>query len=269
MSNDAWLVAIAGFEALVMSLAWAITLRPGHSGWIDAIWSGSVGLASVAVALGDGGARPRALLVAGLVGIWALRLGGAIARRTASGGDDPRYVELRQRWGAVYAWRSFLLLMVQAACAIALVVSAWAAARNPSPVWAWSDVAGSAVVLCGIGGEALADEQLRRFRAGRAHAGQVCDRGLWSVSRHPNYFCEWLVWSGLAVISIGPDGGRPAGWLGLIGPVLIYVLLVHVSGIPPLEAHMLRSRGAAYGRIQARISAFWPALPRRGERSSS
>ena len=254
--------AILGFEMAAMSVAWLITRAPGRSGWIDAIWSISVGVSALAASLGSGPVTPRCVLVAALVAAWSLRLGGAIARRTAGGGDDPRYVELRTRWGAQYPWRSWLLLMVQAVCAAALALSAWAAARNPANTWAWSDVVGGAVVLCGIAGETLSDEQLRRFRARHAGASRVCDEGLWSLSRHPNYFCEWLVWTGLAIVAIGPAGDWGPGWLGLVGPVLIYVLLVHVSGIPPLEAHMLRSRGAAYAQVQASISAFWPTWPR-------
>ena len=91
---------------------------------------------------------------------------------------------------------------------------------------------------------------------------KICDVGLWGYSRHPNYFFEWLVWVAFAIIAIAPVGHYPWGWFGLAAPVLMYVLLVHVSGIPPLEAHMLRSRGDAFRLYQARVNAFWPGPPR-------
>jgi steroid 5-alpha reductase family enzyme len=64
------------------------------------------------------------------------------------------------------------------------------------------------------------------------------------------------------VIAIDPTGGYAWGWIALSGPALMYWLLVYASGIPPLEAHMLRSRGDAFRAYQARVNAFWPGPPR-------
>jgi steroid 5-alpha reductase family enzyme len=113
-----------------------------------------------------------------------------------------------------------------------------------------------------IAGAALADHQLRRFRASPANRGKVCDAGLWRWSRHPNYFFEWLGWIAYPLIAIDITGGYPLGWVAIAGPICMYWLLRHVSGVPPLEEHMLRSRGDAYRRYQARTSAFFP-LPQR------
>ena len=261
---------------LAMALIWAVTLRPGRSGWIDVVWSFATGAAGALAALvpmgGDGVPGRRAILVAALVLVWSLRLGAHIASRTAPGHDDPRYAALREEWGADFAARSFWFLQIQALAAMLLAAVAAIAAHNPTngpangwPLdgWCLQDGAGVAIVLLGLIGEAVADRQLQVFRRGMGNAGQVCDRGLWSVSRHPNYFCEWLVWVGIATIAFDPSGVYPQGWLALAGPVVMYWLLAHVSGIPPLEAHMLRSRGEAFRAYQARVSAFWPMAPRR------
>ncbi len=256
---------------LAMALIWAVTLRPGRSGWIDVIWSFATGVAGALaslVPLGDGAVPGRrAILVAALVLVWSLRLGAHIASRTAPGHDDPRYAALREEWGADFAARSFWFLQIQALAAMLLAGVAAIAAHNPTNGWlvdGWclQDAAGVAIVLLGLTGEAVADRQLQRFRREVGNAGQVCDRGLWSLSRHPNYFCEWLVWVGIATIALGLGGDYPQGWLALAGPVVMYWLLAHVSGIPPLEAHMLRSRGEAFRTYQARVSAFWPMAPR-------
>jgi len=195
------------------------------------------------------------------VALWSLRLAAHIAARITPGHDDPRYAELRREWGDDASRRLFVFLQIQALAAWLLALTIMVAARNPAPGLAWSDIAGGLVLFAGIFGEAVADAQLRAFRAQASDGPRVCDQGLWGLSRHPNYFFEWLSWVGYAVIAIGPAGRFGWGWLALTGPAFMYGLLVHVSGIPPLEAHMLRSRGDAFRATQQRIRAFWP-IPR-------
>lgn len=252
--------------SLAMLGAWAIARQAGRSGWADAIWSlATAGASAVAALLPvSGPATPRQWLVAGVVMVWGLRLGWHIARRTLGhAGDDPRYAALRREWGDRYAPRLLRFLQIQAGAGWVLACSAYLAARNPAPFPVWSDLAGAGLGVLAIAGESLADAQLRAFRAHPANAGKICDTGLWGLSRHPNYFFEWLGWVAVAVIAVGPWGGFAAGWLTLAGPAMMYWLLVHVSGIPPLEAHMLRSRGDDFRDVQRRVSAFWPMARRR------
>ncbi len=266
------LVALVLGLSAAMTAAWAIATRSGRSGWIDAIWSFAVGVAGVVAALvplQPGEPTTRQVLVAGLAAAWSLRLGGHIARRTrGGGGDDPRYAWLRKEWGAEFRWRLFGFLQIQAACGFLLAVSIMVAAHNPAPGLRASDGIGLLVLVIAIVGEAIADRQLARFRADPKNRGLVCDIGLWGASRHPNYFFEWLGWLAYAAIAI--DSGNFAwGWVALCGPALMYWLLVHASGIPPLEAHMLRSRGVAFRTYQARVNAFWPGPPRALRRTES
>ena len=252
------LCGAALFLALAMSLAWAVQARTGNAGWVDVIWSFATGAAGLALALGGGGGTAREGLVALLVAAWAVRLGWHIAGRSRGAANDPRYEFLRTEWGAAFQGRLFWFLQIQAVCAFVLAVSVWLAARNAAPLGLWDWLA-VAVLGASILGEGVADAQLRRWRADAANRGGVCDLGLWGWSRHPNYFFEWLGWVAYPVFAIGGDG---FGWLALGGPILMYWLLVHASGIPPLEAHMLRSRGAAFEAYQARTSAFFPLPPR-------
>ena len=260
------IVGIAAAISLTMIGAWAIAIRTGRSGWIDAIWSFALGGAGIIAALapirsGDG-LTIRQVIVAGLAAIWSLRLGLHIARRTIGGGDDPRYAKLREEWGVDFRRRLFLCLQIQAAAAFLLVLSVLIAARNPAPELRASDWLGIIIMAAAIVGEGVADAQLVRFRADPMHSKSICDIGLWGVSRHPNYFFQWLGWLAYAVIAIDPTGGYRWGWIALSGPVLMYWLLVHVSGVPPLEAHMLRSRGDVFRAYQAQVNAFWPGLKR-------
>lgn len=252
-----WLliVLLALFVAVAMALAWLAVIRTGKSGWTDASWSFVVGIAGVAAALVplDGGLTPRNWLVAALVAVWSLRLGTHITRRTLKGADDPRYAELKRGWGDDWRRQMLIFLEIQAGVALVLAVAVMAAAHAPGPLGI-GDWLGVVIAVAAIVGESISDSQLRRFAADPANRGRVCDAGLWSLSRHPNYFFEWLYW--VALVPIGFGSGW--GWASLAAPILMYVLLRHVSGVPPLEAHMLRSRGDAYRDYQRRVPAFWP-----------
>jgi steroid 5-alpha reductase family enzyme len=115
-----------------------------------------------------------------------------------------------------------------------------------------------AVWLVAIAGEALADRQLARFRADPTTRGTTCRRGVWSYSRHPNYFFEWLDWWTYVVLAAGF-----VWWpLTLVSPVLISVFLFRVTGIPATERQALRSR-ADYRDYQLSTSVFVPWFHKR------
>jgi steroid 5-alpha reductase family enzyme len=257
------ILTVLAFLAAAMSFAWLIAERTHRSGWIDAIWTFATGLSGAALALtamSPGALRPP--LVVGLAAAWSLRLGLHIVSRVARGGDDPRYRQLREEWGESASRRLFWFLQIQAAAGLVLALSVAAAAYRPGLGLDMQDALGVAVFAIALIGEGLADRQLASFGADPASKSRVCDVGLWRYSRHPNYFFEWLVWIAFAIIAIAPLSVYPWGCFGLAAPGLMYVLLVHVSGIPPLEAHMLRSRGAAFRDYQARVNAFWPGPPK-------
>jgi steroid 5-alpha reductase family enzyme len=264
------LSALIGAVSLGLSLAmaggWALARRRRDGGWADVVWSFATGSAGVAYALVPTAhyAPPsRALLVAVLVAGWSLRLGFHLWRRTAvATHEDARYAEFRREWGQAFQPRMFIFLQIQALASALLTLAMLAAARNPAPFPAWSDIAGMALLAGAVLGEGVADAQLAHYRADPAHRGGVCDIGLWAWSRHPNYFFEWLGWLAYAVIAIGPGGAHSLSWIALIGPAFMFALLRFVSGVPPTEAAMARSRGARFAEYQARVSAFFPMPPR-------
>lgn len=255
-------VAILGADlaalSLVLAAAWAVQDRTGNSGWVDVIWTYTLGVAGAVLALWpvEGSVWARQVLVTAAVGLWSLRLGTHVAMRTLKIDDDPRYHRLKVEWGEAARRRMFGFLQVQALAAFLLTLAVAAAAWAPRPGPDWRDVLGGAIVLGSIAGEALADRQLKAFTHDPANKGRICDTGLWRWSRHPNYFFEWLGWVGYAVIAL--EIGAPFTWLSLIGPAYMYYLLVHVSGLPPLEAHMARTRPEAFAAYRARTNAFFP-----------
>jgi steroid 5-alpha reductase family enzyme len=267
------LAAIALSLSALMAGAWMVQQRTGNSGWVDTIWTFSLGLVGAGSALwpiSGAAPNPRQWLVAALVAIWSLRLGLHIAVRTAVISDDPRYAAFAAEWGVDSPRRMFVFLQNQGFGSIPLVFAIFVAARFPSEILRPQDYLGALILLVGITGEAWADAQLKRFRGDPGNQGRVCDAGLWRWSRHPNYFFEWFGWLAYPVIAIPPDHplayplSYPWGWAALLAPIFMYWILVHVTGIPPLEQQMLRSRGARYRDYQSRTSAFFPLPPHKG-----
>jgi steroid 5-alpha reductase family enzyme len=262
------LLAIAVSLSILMAFAWIVQQRTGNSGWVDTIWTFAVGLVGAGSALwpvGGEAANARQWLVAALVAIWSLRLGTHIAIRTAGISDDPRYAAFAKEWGTSSPRRMFVFLQNQALGSIPLVFAIFVAARFPDGALRWQDILGALILLIGIAGEALADAQLKSFRDHDANKGRVCDVGLWRWSRHPNYFFEWFCWLAYPVIGLSLDYPLtyPWGLATLLAPLFMYWILVYVTGIPPLEDQMLRSRGERYRDYQSRTSKFFPLPPTR------
>ena len=250
--------------SLAMMLVWAFQRAVDNGGWTDVGWTFATGAAGVVYALWPtaDGITPRQWLCAVLIALWSVRLGTHLARRVGgTPGEDARYAAFRRQWAPHFQRRMFGFLQTQAAAGALLAIAVLAAARNPAPGLGWQDLAGAALMIGAILGEGLADAQLARWKRNPANHGGICEDGLWGWSRHPNYFFEWLVWLAWPLIAIGP--GHPWGFAALIGPAFILLLLVKVSGLPPLEAAMLRSRGDAWRDYQKRVSAFVPLPPRK------
>ena len=256
-------LCVAVALAAGMTLAWCAWRQTWNSGWVDTVWTVSVGLVGIVAAIvpptGSAALGERRLIVAVLAGVWALRLGAHIARRTRGITDDPRYARLLDGWGTDAPRQMFFLLQKQALVSIPLGLAMVLAAANPDTPLRMQDWLALIVMAIAVAGEATADRQLRRFASHPANRGKVCDVGLWRWSRHPNYFFEWLGWLAYPLLAIG---AWQWGWVALIAPACMYWLLAYVSGIPPLEEHMIATRGAAYRAYQSRTSAFFP-LPSR------
>ncbi|ODA66702.1 hypothetical protein A7A08_02470 [Methyloligella halotolerans] len=252
--------------AAVMTFAWVLWRRTGNAGWVDTCWTFGLGFTGVASAAGaivaSEGSFARQLLIACLIAVWTLRLGGHIALRTSGIKDDPRYAKLAESWGSDAPRRMFWMLQMQAYASLPLALSMFLAAWNPLPELRLQDWLAGLIFIVALGGEALSDAQLRAFARDPANKGKVCDTGLWGWSRHPNYFFEWLGWCAYPLFAIDGFAIYPWGWLALLGPAFMYWLLVYISGIPPLEQHMLETRGRAFRDYQNRVSAFFPLPPK-------
>jgi steroid 5-alpha reductase family enzyme len=251
------LVCAAAVGALLLA-TFLLALKAGRYNVVDAVWGLGFALIAVvafAMSAGHGGAGRRWLLLGATV-IWGLRLATYVASRSRGKGEDPRYSEMLDKAPGsriTYALRKVFLLQAALIWLISVPVQAGMFERGgPS----WLLYAGLAVWLCGLAFESVGDGQLARFKADPGNRGTVMDRGLWSYTRHPNYFGDACVWWGLFLISCGSWPGLAA----VFSPVLMTFLLARGSGKPITEQRMSGRPG--YPGYVARTSGFIP-LPRR------
>ncbi len=206
-----------------------------------------------------GAGKPVQLLASLLVVVWAVRLGTYLFRRILRMKVDHRFDGIREnplRFGR------FWLLQAITVAVVMLPVSYLLDRDHPSGLGSWS-IVGAAVWLVGLLVEALADAQKAAFRAKDENRGRFVASGLWRYSRHPNYFGEMLVWWGLFVSAVPVLHG--AAFAVVVGPVFITLLLLFVSGIPPLErsADAKYGNDAEYRNYKRRTSILVPLPPRR------
>jgi steroid 5-alpha reductase family enzyme len=252
-------LAAAAVLVLASMLAlWAWSVRIRDASVVDPFWG--PGFAMVAwVSVAVAGPTPRGLLVAVLASAWGLRLGAYLAWRRRGHGEDRRYAAMRARHGVAFPRVSLVtVFLLQGALmwVISLPLQAGATLGHGVPLGPL-DALGALVVAAGVAIEAVADAQLSRFLGEPDHRGRVMDRGLWAWSRHPNYFGDFVVWCGLGLLGLAAGA-----WWSLVGPAVMALLLMRVSGVPMLEG-TIGERRPGYAAYAARTSAFFPRPPRR------
>jgi steroid 5-alpha reductase family enzyme len=243
-----------------MFLLWMVQRQTGNAALVDLGWTVSVPALHLYFAWTVGGASGRGLLLALLVFLWGLRLGGYLywTRLRPGMEEEGRYQKLRQQWGERFQSNLFWFYQAQALAAFVLVVVFLPVYRDTRAAIGPCEGLGVAIFLLGWAGVALADSQLNQFKADGANHGKVCQVGLWNYSRHPNYFFECLLWFGWALYGLS----SPGGFWALLAPLTILHLVLNVTGIPPTEEQSLRSKGEAYREYQRSTSAFLPWFKR-------
>ena len=246
---------------VMMAGVWLLARVLNNAGIVDIFWSyGFVPVAAVCAAVSKGDETRNFVLVL-MVTVWAARLGTYLLFRVAKHHpeEDGRYAALRAQFPK-RTWAMFFgFFEAQAVLITLLSVPFVLVFINSSSGFGFFEYAGIALWLVGMIGESVADAQLNGFRKNAANKGKTCRVGLWNYSRHPNYFCEWLVWVGYFVYALA----SPGGWMAVYAPALMYLFLTKVTGIKATEEHALRSRGAEYSRYQRTTNAFFPWFPRR------
>ncbi len=241
---------------LVMLIIYAWAYRIKNAGVVDIFWAFNFSIIAILLYFLADGYEQRKLLICAMVLIWSLRLGIYLLIRVGSHLDveEGRYKKMREEWGASVNSKLFVFFQAQALSNIYLAVPFFLAAFNKREGLSLPEYAGTAIWAVSIIGEAIADAQLKNFKKNPANKGKVCDVGLWNYSRHPNYFFESMIWVGYFLVALNAD----YGWLGILSPLTITLLLFRVTGIPLTEQQAIRSKGDAYREYQRTTSMFVP-----------
>jgi steroid 5-alpha reductase family enzyme len=249
----------AAAVALLMLATWAESIRRRDVSIVDVVWGPAFVVVALAGAIaGEDGAGLRLLLL-GLTAAWGLRLAWHLGRRRlAEPGEDRRYAAMRERQGDGFVpWSLVMIFGLQGLLVMIVSLPIQAAASHTAHVSA-TVIPGLVLFAVGLAFEAIGDAQLTGFRRDPENRGKVMDRGLWRYTRHPNYFGDFCVWWGLWLVALTAGGT----WWTAIGPVVMSVLLIRVSGKGLLEKSIGRRR-PGYHEYVRRTSGFFPLPPHR------
>jgi len=252
------LTTTAFVTAAILIGLWFLSLALRDASIVDIYWGPGFAVIAWTAHLTAGRVSERGLLLAVLVTVWAVRLGTHLLVRNWGHGEDSRYAAMRRHHGDRFALVSLgTVFGLQGLLMWLVSLPVQIAQHAPGSVGAL-ELAGAGVFVVGFGFEAVGDAQLARFRANPANAGRVMNRGLWSLTRHPNYFGDALAWWGLFLIAARTPG---ALWT-LPAPALMTVLLLRVSGVAMLERD-IGERRPEYAAYVKNTPAFVPWCRRR------
>lgn len=248
----------------LMLLAWGVVTFNRRAGLVDVIWSLSIALnVLIGAVVLDMAPGPVRLFLSSASGLWFLRLSWHLFRRyMAEDNEDTRYANMRRAMGKYQHLGFLLFFLFQAGLVLLFSYPMLKLLSIPAAQWQdstgmWICIGGMVMLLAFIG-ETLADQQLYRFKQRPENRGKTMDQGLWKYSRHPNYFFEWLHWFAYPIIGIATGS-----YLLWIYPVLMWLFLYYITGIPFSEQQALKNRGDNYRMYQQKTSMFIPWPPKK------
>ena len=244
----------------LMTALWAVSVRIKDASIIDIFWGPACAVPVILTFFRTDGVEPRAFLLTILVTAWAARLGLYLAKRNLGHGEDYRYQKMRARAGsdAKFA-RGSLPNIFWLQGAIAWFVSLPAqVGQLGGGGFGIVAILGVVIFFVGLGFEAIGDAQLKKFKSDPANKGKLMTTGLWSLTRHPNYFGDAAVWTGITLIALE----SAFGIYTILSPVVMAFFLVNISGKAMTERHMVK-KYPEYADYKARVSGFIPMPPKR------
>lgn len=225
-----------------MSL-WALLALPKkRNDFVDVAWGGTFVLVTAFSFFFSEMVSYRKFAVFFAVAFWGIRLSAhLLGRLNSRSAEDWRYQKMRKSWPKDSLFHSFVrVFLLQGLIIFVMTIPIVYAlgVRMTQNEWSTSGIVG--MIIWGIGFllESFADVQLAEFKAKPENRGQVIRSGLWKLSRHPNYFGEILVWWGIGIVLIE----KPADLWMLMTPALITLLILFVSGVPPLEEELFKRK---------------------------
>lgn len=249
-----------GVVAVMMLCVWLASLWLRDVSIVDLVWGTGFVLVGWVTFVATGPPTPQKLLVAVMTSVWGLRLSGYLAWRNLGKVEDYRYRAMRDRYGDSFPFRSlFTVFGLQAAVMwiVSLPVQTGQLSVNQDQIDGITFL-GISIWMTGFFFESVGDFQLARFKSNPKNRGLVMDQGLWRYTRHPNYFGDFLVWWGIYLVSFG----KGVAWWSAIGPVVMSIFLMRVSGVTLLESS-LKTRKRGYVDYIRRTNSFFPLPPKR------
>lgn len=241
---------------IVMTAVWVWAVKINNAGVVDVFWAFNFPVIALVLFFFADGMELRKQLICSMVFIAGLRLGAHLWQRVIGHLDEEegRYKQLRKEWAPQENKKFFWFFQFQAFSNVILAIPFFLIALNKNPQINTVEYIGIALWVIAVSGEAIADWQLAQFKRDFTNKGEVCGKGLWNYSRHPNYFFQSLMWIAYFLFAFTAAWG----WLAFISPAIILYLLFKVTGIPATEEQALRSKGDKYRNYQKTTSVFVP-----------
>ncbi|RYX78330.1 DUF1295 domain-containing protein [bacterium] len=258
-----WLAFIYSFagSVLFMTIVFFAARSRNRYDVIDIAW----GMTFIVIAIISFMSQPwrisAQLLVVVLVAVWGLRLAAHInGRWSASSSEDKRYVTMREQYtkkrGGIAINMYVRVFIVQAVLAATVAMPVIVLNASHFVQLSWISFTGLLIWLVGFIFESVGDLQLKNHLKNSKNKGKLMTWGLWKYTRHPNYFGEITQWWGIFIIALA----APLWQLSIIGPIVITILLVFISGVPMTEKHFTGRPG--WDEYKRRTSKLFPLLPR-------
>ncbi len=225
------LTEIALLIVIYVSLIFVLALIAGDNSIVDIFWGPGFILIALYSLIQNPEPDLRKWIVTFLVALWGIRLSVHVFLRNRGRGEDFRYRQWRETWKFFIVRSYFQIFLLQGFFMFIIASPVYYinfCSKEPLGFW---DTLGLVVFGMGFFFEALADHQLSEFKKKPENKGKIITTGLWELCRHPNYFGEALIWWGIAFYAMN----LPMGWITLVSPVVITLLLRFVSGVPMLE----------------------------------
>ena len=256
------LVTTLGYACIPLVLLWGLSVRLRDVSIVDIYWGlGFIWMAALSASrssvdsvLSEIGMQQVLILIA--VSLWGTRLSLYLLWRNWGAGEDKRYQEMRSKFPKFWLSSLPIVFLLQGFLSWVVSLPLQVCLLSGSHGLGLINYIGLAVWAVGLFFEAVGDFQLARFKD-KAQSGDVLRTGLWRYTRHPNYFGDFLVWWGLFLLSFTNWGNA---WT-VIGPIVMTVLLLKVSGVALLERD-LSKRKPDYQKYVKNTPAFFPWFPK-------
>jgi len=257
-------VMISAYTFAIVTFFWAAGLVQGNHSMMDGYYGFGFAIPAWIAYFTVGAQSQAAAVLLVMITLHGGRLGYYLAARwrryVKVHGGDPRYLGFTKRYAPGYWWKSFFLVMEPQAVIIVLIGApvVWGILSMAGPSWrfGWACAPGLLVFAIGLYFETVADAQLQAFLADKNNKGRYLQTGVWTHSRHPNYFGTTVVWWGMWLTAVGAD---PAIWWTVAGPVVNTIMLTKILGSAFQDKYM--GTRPEYQKLMATTRPFLPIPP--------